>query len=149
MACYSLYLGTALNQSQKCHQQRDQTLMLLFTAHSFLSVKKRMLLSSLQSHLPVPQELIKPCYDFLLLLLQLHFPPRPPTKNLWEGSHQTLPELAFYNCSTSSNIFFCVCICVHTTCIFINIYSLLRRKMLLNVLAYLLHVPCCTLSHKP
>lgn len=148
MVCYSLCVGTALNQSQKCHQERDQTLILLFTAHSLLSVKKRMLLSSLQSCLPVPQEFIKPCYDFLLLLLPLRFPPPSPTKNLWEGSHQTLPEFAFYNCSTSSYIFFCVCICEHTTCIFINIYSLLRRNVFLNLLAYLLRVFCCTRSHK-
>lgn len=72
----------------------------------------------------------------------------PPAKNLRESSHHTLPGFAFYNCSTSFYIFFCVYISVRTTCIFINIYCLLRRKAFLNLLAYLPHVLCCTWSHK-
>lgn len=43
-----------------------------------LSVKKRMMLISLQPRLPVPTEFIKPCCDFLLLLLLLHLPPPSP-----------------------------------------------------------------------
>lgn len=69
-----------------------------------------MLLTSLQSRLPVPQEFIKSCCDFLFLLLLLHFLPplpsqKPPGK---QSSHFFFST--FYNCSTSSNIFFCVCV---------------------------------------
>lgn len=78
VAWCSLCTATALNQSQMHRQQRDQTSILLVTAHSFHLLKRGWCSISLQPCLPVPTEYIQPCCDFLLLLLLLHLPPPSP-----------------------------------------------------------------------
>lgn len=144
----SLRTATGLNQSRTCHRQRDQTSILLVTAHLLLSVKKRVLFS-LQSHFQVPKEFIKPCFDFLLLFAAVAsastFPlPKAsgkPAISLFQGWLFITALLPFIFSSS-------VCARTRTTCTFINIYCLLGRKVLLNLLSHLPHVLCCTRSHK-